>query len=218
MLVMGLLVAGSAAVQDRPDLTGHWVLKDAPPLDSAATADTTAGSTADTAAGLTADTAAGLTADTAAGSMTDSTADSTAGATAPPIRSDFHPILRRRGKPAEEAQLRRLMGMAGVVRGFRIEQSDTSVTIINDDGFSYSVHPGARRDSLVDGGETIWVRARWRGQNLEIEYRPPGGGRIIETYALADSGIFLRVEVVIEHDLLAQRLWRPRMYRLEDDP
>jgi len=208
ILLLGLLAAGSPGGQDHPDLTGHWVLKDVPLLDTASTAD----STADSTAVPTTDSTAVSTTDSTGGSTPDSTADSTR----PRVRSDFHPILRRRGKPAEEEQLRRLMSMAAPVRGFRIQQSDTAVTIVNDDGFSFSVHPGAKRDSLVDGDQSIWVRAAWKGKHLEIEYRPPGGGRIIETYALADSGIFLQLEVVIEHDLLAQRLWRPRMYRLED--
>lgn len=175
--LLAVLAAAPAGAQVRTDFSGHWMLKDAPVADTAATADSE------------------------------------------PTRpaSDFRPIVRRRGKPEEQEQLRRLMGMAQPVAGFRIIQSDTTVTIVNDDGFSYTIHPGSKSDSLVVGEETVPIRSRWRGKHLEIEYRPPGGGRIIETYALADSGIFLRVEVVVEHDLLAQRLWRPRMYRLADD-
>jgi hypothetical protein len=178
LALWGALLAGPAVAQGHPDLSGHWVLKDAEPADTAAAADSTA---------------------------------------APAGVSEFRPIVRRRGDPDDQEQLRRLIGMAAAVRGFRIAQSDTLVTITNDDGFAYAIHPGSRSDALVDGEVTIPVRSRWRGRSLEIEYRPPGGGRIIETYALADSGIFLRVEVVIEHDLLAQRLWQPRMYRLQAD-
>ena len=177
LALIGLLLAGPAGAQDRPDLSGHWLLKDAPPADTAATSDS--------------------------------------GPARPP--SDLRPILSRRGRPEEQEQLRVLMGMAQPVLGFRIVQSDTTLTIRNDDGFTYSVHPGSKADSLIAGEQTVQIRSRWRGSSLEIEYRPPGGGRIIENYALADSGIFLRVEVVVDYGLLAQRLWRSRMYRLERD-
>jgi hypothetical protein len=123
-------------------------------------------------------------------------------------------LVRRGGKPEAQTQLRRLVGMAQPVPGFTIAQSDTAITFTNEDGFTYTVRPGRDRDSIAAGEEIIPTRARWRGKALEVEFRPPGGGRIVETYTLADSGLFLRVEVVVEHELLAQRLWRPRMYRL----
>lgn len=141
----------------------------------------------------------------------------TAGADSAPaaLPSDLQPVLRRAGKPEEQQQLGRLIGMANPVAAFRITQTDTSVTFTNQDGFTYTVRPDRGRDSIVVGEEAIQVRARWRGRALEVEFRPPGGGRIIERYELADSRIFLRLEVVVEHGILAQRLWRPRMYRLE---
>jgi hypothetical protein len=132
---------------------------------------------------------------------------------APSSRSDFRPLVRPGRKPEDQAQLRRLVGMAQPVAAFTITQSDTAVTFANADGFTYSVHPGRNRDSITAGEETIPVRARWRGGALEVEFRPPGGGRIVETYIMSDSGVFLRVEVVVEHASLAQRLWRSRMYR-----
>jgi len=132
---------------------------------------------------------------------------------APAPRSDMRPVVRPGGRPEAQAQLRRLVGMAQPVTAFTITQSDTAITFANVDGFTYTVHPGRDRDSIVAGDDTIPVRARWRGSALEVEFRPSGGGRITETYTLADSGVFLRVEVVVEHESLAQRLWRPRMYR-----
>jgi hypothetical protein len=132
---------------------------------------------------------------------------------APASGSDLRPLVRPGGRPETQAQLRRLMGMAQPVPALTITQSDTAVTFANADGFTYTVHPERSRDSITAGEETIRVRSRWRGGALEVEYRPPGGGRIVETYTLADSKAFLRVEVVVEHESLAQRLWRPRMYR-----
>lgn len=132
---------------------------------------------------------------------------------APTPRSDLRPLVRPGSRPEAQAQLRRLVGMAQAVVSFTITQSDTAVTFANVDGFTYTVHPGRERDSITAGDDVIPVRARWRGSALEVEFRPPGGGRITETYTLADSGVFLRMEVVVEHESLAQRLWRPRMYR-----
>jgi hypothetical protein len=105
--------------------------------------------------------------------------------------------------------------MAQPVPAFRITHGDTALTFENDGGFTYVVRPEADWDSIPVGDEYTRVRARWRGRALEVEFRPSGGGRIIETYHLADSRTYLRLEVVVEHDALAQRLWRPRMYRLE---
>jgi hypothetical protein len=173
--IVTLVLAGAAAAQEPPDLTGQWILKVTPAADSAATTDS-----------------------------------------APPgPPSDLRPLVRPGHRPEEQEQLRRLLGMAQPVAAFTIDQSDSTVVFTNADGFSYTLYPGRGRDSIVAGDEAIDVRARWRRGALEVEFRPPGGGRIIETYALADSRVFLRVEVVIEHGSLAQRLWRSRMYRLE---
>lgn len=134
----------------------------------------------------------------------------------PPPPPDLRPVVRRRGKPEEQQQLARLVGMAQPIASFQIRQTDSSVTFENTDGFTYTVHTDGGPDSVLVGEDWIWMRGRWKGRVLEVEVRPPGGGRIIESYELADSGIYLRLEVVIEHDLLAQRLWRPRMYRLQE--
>lgn len=147
------------------------------------------------------------------------TADSVTGAdSAPPgPPSDLRPLVRPGRRPEDQARLQRLVGMAHPVAAFAIDHSDSAVTFTNADGFTYAVHPAGGRDSLVVGADTIDVRSRWRGRSLEVEFRPPGGGRIVETYTLADSRVFLRLEVVVEHDALAQRLWRARMYRLATD-
>jgi hypothetical protein len=176
--------AAPAAGQDNPDLTGRWVLKPEAP----AGADS-AGAPADS------------------GQMV---ADSAAAARP---SSDLRPVLRPRAKPEDQQQLSRLVGMAQPVAAFRITHEKAAVTFENDDGFTYVVRPGADWDSIQVGEEYTRVRARWRERALEIEFRPPGGGRIIETYHLADSRTYLRLEVVVEHEVLAQRLWRPRMYR-----
>jgi len=181
------LLPAAASGQERPDLSGHWVLKaDAPVSRDSAGPPADSGSAADSAA--------------------------------PPAPvSDLRPVLRRRGSARDRQQLSRLVGMAHPVAAFRITQTDTAVTFTNDDGFTYVLRPGADWDSIAVGEEYTRVRGRWRGPALEVEFRPPGGGKIVETYQLADSQTYLRLEVVVEHDMLAQRLWRPRMYRLDSD-
>jgi len=177
VLAAALAVAPPANAQKRPDLSGDWVLKDAPVApDSAVEEDSTS----------------------------------------PGPRSDLRPLVKRRGSPEQRQQLSRLVGMAQPVPGFRIDQTDSTVTFTNPDGFAYTVHTERGRDSVQVGEEWIWMRGRWRNKRLEVEVRPPGGGRIIESYELADSRLYLRLEVVVEHDLLAQRLWRPRMYQIQD--
>jgi hypothetical protein len=150
--------------------------------------------------------------DSAMAGATDSASADTVPPGSPP--SDLRPTIRGGGKEKDHRQLSRLLGMAQPVGEFRLTQTDTTVTVTNADGFSYTVRPGARSDPIVlpDSSRTD-VRARWRSTALEIEYRPAGGGRIIERYELSDSRQFLRLEVTVEHDLLVQRLWRPRMYR-----
>jgi len=178
-------MAVPASGQSRPNLSGNWILKtEAPPSPDSA--------------------AVGADSSRIAGDSLVSRGPA----------SDLRPVLRRRGRPEDDQQLARLIGMAQPIAAFRITQADTAVTFVNGDGFTYVVHPGRDRDSIVVGDEIVRVRARWRGPALEVEFRPAGGGRIAETYLLADSGTFLRLEVVVEHDILAQRLWRSRMYRL----
>lgn len=197
-LLLLAVLAPPVSGQSRPNLSGHWVLK----------ADPTP--TADSAA-VPADSARTL------GDSAWTVGDSArlAGDSARPggPASDLRPILQRRGRPEEQQQLTRLVGMAQPVAAFRLTQGDTAVTFVNEDGFTYVVRPNGDWDSFVAGDQAIRFRARWRGPALEVEFRPEGGGRIIETYQISDSGAYLRVEVVVEHDILAQRLWRPRMYR-----
>ncbi|MDH5197768.1 MAG: hypothetical protein OEY20_10990 [Gemmatimonadota bacterium] len=234
-VMLWAVVAGPAAAQDHPDLSGYWVLKVAPPppADSAAADSTVRDSTVRDSAVRDSAVRDSTVRDSAVRDSTvrdstvrdstvrDSTArDSVTTADSTPAGppSDLRPVIRRRGRPEEQQQLNRLVGMASPVAAFRITQTDTAITILNDGGFTYSVLLNGSWGSIEDGEISIRVRARWRGRTLEIEYRPPGGGRLIENYALADSEVYLRLEVVVEHDILAQRLWRSRMYRLEEAP
>jgi hypothetical protein len=132
----------------------------------------------------------------------------------PAASPGLRPLARPRGNEQDRRQLSRLVAMAQPVTEFTITQTDTAITLTNGDGFTYTVRPGGRSaDIVLADSSRVGVRARWRDGALEIEFRPDGGGRIIETYHLSDSRRFLRLEVVVEHELLIQRLWRSRMYR-----
>ena len=113
----------------------------------------------------------------------------------------------------------RLLGMAQPVPSFTLAQSDTAVVVTNEDGFSYTLHPDGRWRPMVTGADTLRVRARWRDGVLVAEYEPKGGGKLTERYHLADSRMFLRLEVTVEHKALMQPVWRPRIYRkVADNP
>jgi len=123
----------------------------------------------------------------------------------------------RRISDEDRRQLNRLFGMAGEVPAFEINVVDTAVTITNQDGFSYVLVPdGQGRDFQLDDSTHLEVKAQWKRGDLVVEWKPDGGGKMTETYSLADSGVFLRLEVTIEHDRLSQKIWRTRMYRRAD--
>ncbi len=121
---------------------------------------------------------------------------------------------RRSLSEKDRLQIGRLLGMAQVVPAFEIEQTDSTITVINESGFSYTVYPDGRETELRLGDDpTIEVKARWKEGHLVVEYKPEGGGKLTETYALADSGLFLRLEVAVEHSRLPRQVWQSRMYR-----
>ncbi|MDH3496324.1 MAG: hypothetical protein OER21_06155 [Gemmatimonadota bacterium] len=135
----------------------------------------------------------------------------------PPLEPPLRPLVRPGTSAKARERIGRLVGMAQAVPSFQIEQADSTITFVNADGFTYTVRPDGPPTHVVAGTDSIETRARWKRRQLEIEFRPPGGGKLIERYLLADSGLFLRLEVVIEDGALAQRLWRPRMYRRVTD-
>jgi hypothetical protein len=119
--------------------------------------------------------------------------------------------------PTERQQISRLLGMAQAVPAFTLDQSDTAIVVTNEDGFSYTLHPDGRWRPMVTGADTLRVRARWRDGVLVAEYEPKGGGKLTERYHLADSRVFLRLEVTVEHKALMRPVWHPRIYRKTTD-
>jgi hypothetical protein len=124
------------------------------------------------------------------------------------------PPARRIGPNKEERlQVSRLLGMAQAVPSFTLEQSDSAVIVTNEDGFAYTLHPDGRWRPMVTEADTLRVRARWQDGVLVAEYEPKGGGKLTERYHLADSRVFLRLEVTVEHKALMRPVWHPRIYR-----
>jgi len=186
-----MLASASASAQQRvPNLTGAWVLRDSlptptPARDTAAAADTAAEDSALVTRG-----------------------DSTGG---PPGAMGARGPRRN---PRDLQQVQRLMGMSQPVRAFTIAQTDSSVTVTNEDGFSYTVYLDGRKTTLpLDDSVSVEAQAKWDDGALVIEYRPTGGGKLTERYYLADSRRYLRLEVAVEHKVMFRRFWQARMYR-----
>ena len=149
---------------------------------------------------------------------------------APPERPEVAPPPGREGRPPprrapggmsekDRQQIGRLLGMAQAVPSFELQQTDSTLIVTNEDGFSYTVRlDGTRTELTVADSLRIETDARWDDGHLVVEFRPEGGGKLTERYALADSRLFLRLEVTVEHPRLRRRIWRSRMYRRVEDP
>ena len=134
---------------------------------------------------------------------------------APPV-PPAPPLERRREVDRAMRQVGLLLGMAGAVPSFTIEQTDSSITVTNEDGFRYALRPGGgeQRFLIADSIE-VRYRTRWDGAFLQVEWRPAGGGKVTERYQLADSGLYLRVDTSVEYERF--RRAESRLYRKADD-
>lgn len=130
--------------------------------------------------------------------------DSSARSPAPPALPDRRLTDRER--------LGLVLGMAGAVRAFRWAQFADSVVVTNEDGFRYVLWPGGgeRRLTMLDT-LAVTYQARWDGSFLEVEWRPASGGKLTERYQLADSGVYLRLDVAVEYQRFRRR--ESRLYR-----
>jgi hypothetical protein len=186
-----LLAPVPAAAQRRIDLSGAWVLRDStqpqpPARDSVQPPDSTA----------------------------DDSAQAPPADSVRPARPDGQRRRPMGPNPRERQQIQLLLGMAQPVRAFTLAQTDSTLTVTNDDGFSYLVYLDGRKTILpLSDSVTVEVRAKWDDGALVIEYKPTGGGQLRESYNLADSRRFLRLEVEVEHKAMFRRFWQARMYR-----
>lgn len=138
-----------------------------------------------------------------------------------PLEDGRPPRRQPRGglRDEDRLQIGRLLGMAQVVPAFELRQNDTALVVRNEDGFTYTVPLDGRQSAFVVADSLrVETRAKWDDGHLVVEFRPEGGGKLTERYALADSRLFLRLEVTVEHDRLPRRVWRSRMYRRVDEP
>jgi hypothetical protein len=187
----------AASAQRQTNLSGRWVLKteespDTIPIDTLPPADSVGRDT--------------IPADSMGTDF---------GARRPP--EGGRSMRRRRLSEKDQRQVQLLLGMAQPVPAFTIAQTDSTLTITNEDGFSYTVYLDGRKTAIpLDDSVSVQARARWRDGALEIEYRPDGGGKMTETYQLADSRVYLRLEITVDYGRLPRPIWRPRMYRRDD--
>ncbi|HET7038705.1 MAG TPA: hypothetical protein VFH97_02395 [Gemmatimonadales bacterium] len=121
--------------------------------------------------------------------------------------------------PRERSQIGLLLGMAQPVRAFAIAQSDTAITITNEDGFSYTVRLDGRKTTIpLSDSVSVEMQGKWDDGALILTYQPTGGGKVTESYHLADSRRYLRLEVEVTHKAMFRRYWQTRMYRRSDSP
>lgn len=227
--LLGLALAAVPAAAQHKNLSGHWVIK---------SGDTTTGAPGGRAVpGMVVRGPGPMNPDSAHADSAgaDSTRDSLPNMGPPATmgeggergemgeggeRGEGRQAPRRRNvgpKPKQRRQLGVLFGMAEPVKSFDLAQNDTAVTITNNDGFSYTIHPDGHTRDITMGTAPdtlhLQVKADWKDGHLVIEWKPDGGGKMTETYALADSGIWLRLETTIEYKgVLFQPVWRMRMY------
>lgn len=202
LCAVALVLPMAAQAQGRhPNLSGVWLLRG----DSSATADTAA-----------------ATPDSASARDSIAKADSAAVGQRADSRTDGSGRTVGRSVPRvtdkDRRQVGLLLGMAQPVASFTLAQSDSTLTVTNADGFTYTVYLDGRKSILpLSDSVRVEARAKWDDGALVIEYKPTGGGRMTERYRLADSRQYLRLEVSVEHGAMARPYWRPRMYRRSEE-
>jgi hypothetical protein len=199
LLAVGAVVtvAAPASAQRRvPDLSGVWVMRDttewpSPARDSAAAADTTRDTT-----------------------MIQYTKPLGGGGRMH-VRLPAEPDPRSRAVQHFEM----LRGIVRPVRAFTITQTGSSVTVAKEDGASVTVVPGGDKIIMAHHDTVrVEVRAKWDDGVLAIEYRPAGGGTLVERYYLSDSRQYVRLETKVDYPDYSRwygQYWRSVMYRRE---
>jgi hypothetical protein len=84
----------------------------------------------------------------------------------------------------------RVSGILAAARVFRIEQTDSTVTIVLQDGTEVMLFPDNRQiERRVEGLGIVTTRARWRGDNFQVVRKMEGGTpTLTTTYELGDEG------------------------------
>lgn len=106
---------------------------------------------------------------------------------------------RRRGRPLPSGNRARVQPWEGSTlfgsRVFRIEQSDSTVTVVTAEGSPMVLYTDGRtvRGKIEGLGEVRTV-ATWKGDKLKVERLISGGAKITTTYQFADQKKRLEVE------------------------
>lgn len=84
----------------------------------------------------------------------------------------------------------RVSGILAAARVFRIEQTDSTVTVVLQDGREVLFYPDNREvENRVEGLGIVTTRARWRGDNFQVVRKLEGGTpTLTTTYELEDEG------------------------------
>jgi predicted ATP-grasp superfamily ATP-dependent carboligase len=84
----------------------------------------------------------------------------------------------------------RVSGILAAARVFRIEQTDSTVTIVRQDGSRVVFFPDNRLlEDRVEGLGIVTTRARWRGDSFQVVRKLEGGTpTLTTTYELKDEG------------------------------
>lgn len=84
-------------------------------------------------------------------------------------------------------------------RAFRIEQSDSTVTLTSAEGPKRVFHTDGRQvERRIEGLGNVRVRARWDDSKLKVSRLTADGIEIEETYELAEGGRRLQVRFKVK--------------------
>ncbi len=80
-------------------------------------------------------------------------------------------------------------------RVFRIEQTDSTVTVVTPEGSPVVFYVDGRPvEGKIEGLGEVRTLARWKGEKLEVERRFSGDAKITTTYQLTDEGQQIEVK------------------------
>ncbi len=100
---------------------------------------------------------------------------------------------------------------------FRIEESDSSLTLSGADGIDRVLVPdGEERASRLPGLGVVRIRSRWKGQKLVVERQLASGPKITETFQLNADGRQLLVTTKVGG--VQQTIEFRRIYNAAEQP
>ena len=118
------------------------------------------------------------------------------------------------GVGIDPARLRETMDMVReAVRRIDVQQRDSTVTIIYDQGSANLLYTDGRKlEQELRGGAKMEIRAGWKGKYFIVEREIDGGGKITEEYMILTDTDQLYVITRLEIDRMPQPLEFRRVY------